>query len=104
MAKDEMDITGNIKLIERLKSQLLTSVADLHENLLSNEKAQERADILANITILTYVLGNRLGISNQSLDAKINGKLKLGVLDTQNSLHSDLATLYKHYERRKKTK
>ncbi len=105
MAKDEMDIAGSIKLIEGLKSQLLTSVADLHENLLGNgEEASQRGDILANLAILTYILANRLGITNQNLDAKINAKLKIGILDTQNSLYPDLAGLYKHYERRKKTK
>ncbi|HCJ57458.1 MAG TPA: hypothetical protein DHV55_08920, partial [Clostridiaceae bacterium] len=47
----ETDITRNIRIIEFLKSELLTSAASLHQILLKGSKASRDAllDILANL-------------------------------------------------------
>ena len=100
----DFDVTSNIKAIERIKSQLLSCVADLYDNMLNTEAtASQRSDILSDIIIFTYVLSARLGIPYQNLDSKALNKLKLGVLERESNLFTDLSHLYKHLENRKRT-
>jgi hypothetical protein len=79
----ETDITRNIRLIEFLKSELLTSVASLFQILLKGTKASRDAllDILANLILVTYLLGKRLGLSYGVIDSKIMDKIKIGMLE-----------------------
>jgi len=79
----ETDITRNIRIIEFLKSELLTSAASLHQILLKGSKASRDAllDILANLVMVTYILGKRLGLSYGVIDSKIMDKIKIGMLE-----------------------
>lgn len=96
-SRNELDITNNIKLIEMLKCRMLGGVSDLYANLADTAvDSKERADILADILIVTYLLSNRLGISPHSLNSKVISKLKLGLLEEDNSMYGDLANLLKH--------
>lgn len=92
------DITQSIKLVEKLKSELLTSVADLYSNMLSPND-DERVDIFADIIIFTYILANKLGINNNTIDAKIVNKLKLSILE-DNILYTELVGLLKHIDKK----
>lgn len=98
-----IDITKNIKIIEWLKSELLSSVASLFELLVKGIKGQQEAiaDILANIILVAYVLGRRLGINYSNLDMRIEDKIKLGVLEDHKveSWFGDLSALKKHMNR-----
>lgn len=100
---NSIDITKNIKIIEWLKSELLSSLASLFEILVKGIKGRQDAiaDILANIILVTYVLGRRLGINYTSLDMKIQDKIKLGVLEDHKveSWFGDLSSLKKHMDR-----
>lgn len=99
----DFDITKNVKLIEMLKSQLLAGVSDLYANLAySKSDISERNDIIADLLIITYLLANKLGLSYNTLDLKAINKLKLGVLEDDNDLHSDIAMLLKHMNRNQK--
>lgn len=99
-----IDITKNIKIIEWLKSELLSSVASLFEILLKGIKGSQETiiDILANIILVTYVLGKRLGISYNSLDRRIEDKIRLGVLEDHKieSWFGDLSSLKQHMDRK----
>ncbi len=101
-----IDITKNIKIIEWLKSELLSSVASLFELLVKGIKGQQEAiaDILANIILVAYVLGRRLGINYSNLDMRIEDKVKLGVLEDHKveSWFGDLSALKKHMNRNSK--
>lgn len=98
-----IDITKNIKLIEWLKSELLTALASLYELLVKGVKNSQEAvlDILANIILLTYLLGKRLGVSFENIDAKIESKLKLGVVEEHNieKWYGDLSDLMEYFKR-----
>lgn len=98
-----IDITKNIKIIEWLKSELLSSIASLFEILVKGVKGSQEVivDILANIILVTYVLGRRLGISYNSLDMKVEDKIRLGVLEDHKieSWFGDLSSLKKHIDR-----
>lgn len=98
-----IDITKNIKIIDWLKSELLSSVASLFEILVKGIKGQKDilTDVLANIILVTYVLGQRLGINYAKVDRKIEDKIKLGVLEDHKleSWFGDLSSLRRHLNR-----
>ena len=96
-AVQDFDIAKNVKLIEILKSQLLTNVADLYSNL-SGEgfNLEERENILSDLLIITYMLSNRLGFSHTCIDTKAIKKLRLSLLDEKQVMYTDMQTLVKH--------
>lgn len=83
MQNQETDITRNIRVIEFLKSELLTTVASLYQNLLKGTKVGQDIilDILANLVLVTYLLGKRLGIAYSLIDAKIMEKIRIGMIE-----------------------
>lgn len=71
MAREkEFDIAKNVRLIDWLKSELLTSVADLFKLLSSGIKGSQEAiaDCIASIILAAYLLGKRLGIQFEQID------------------------------------
>jgi len=98
-----IDVTKNIKIIEWLKSELLSSVATLYELLLKGVKGSQEGitDALANIVMVTYVLGKRLGIDYKLIDNKIEDKIRLGILEEHKieSWFGDLSELRKHLKK-----
>ncbi len=99
-AVQDFDIAKNIRLIEMLKSQLLTNIGDLYTNL-SNEEQDlaERGEILSDLLIITYMLSNRLGFSYGSIDLKAVKKLKFSILDERQAMHDDMLSLLRHLYR-----
>ncbi|HOA80609.1 MAG TPA: MazG-like family protein [Defluviitaleaceae bacterium] len=98
----EFDITRSLKIVEKLKSQLLCDVANLFSEMVESDENshEERGDLLANIIILTYLLSKKLGISYNTLDMKIYNKLKLGILENtdEQEWFADLTALMRHLE------
>ena len=77
------DITKNIRLVEWLKSEILTSVAELFRLLANGVRVSQDAlaDCLASIIIAAYLLGKRLGIPFTAIDSKIESKIRLGMIE-----------------------
>lgn len=95
----EFDITKNIKLIEKLKSDILSSVSSLYESMLKSKgDLGERTDKLADIIIFSYLLANRIGIDNKTLDAKIINKIRASILVENGILNNDAIALLKHID------
>ena len=98
----ELDITGRLKIVEKLKCQMLTDVAQLFSGLSeSNSQSNvERGDLLADIIILSYLLSKKLGIPYQQIDRRILNKIKLGLIesDPSDKWHQELAELLKHFD------
>lgn len=95
----EFDITKNIKLIEKLKSDILSSVSSLYEGMLKSKgDLEERTDKLADIIIYSYLLANRIGVDNKTLDAKIINKIRASILVENGMLNSDAIALLKHID------
>ncbi|HHV59476.1 MAG TPA: hypothetical protein GXX49_04125 [Clostridiaceae bacterium] len=97
----EIDITRNIKIIEWLKSELLTDVANLFKVLANGMKQEIHetvSETLSNIILICYLLGRRLGISYSSIEAKIENKIKLGLIEGSNAekYYGDLSELSRH--------
>jgi len=97
----DIDITRNIKIIEKLKSELLTDVANLFRVLVNGIKEELHdaiADALSNIILICYLLGRRLGVSYNSIELKIDSKIRLGLVenDDMEKYYGDLSELAKH--------
>jgi hypothetical protein len=102
---EEFDITGSIRIIEWLKTELLESVTSLFKILLKGARAGQDAilDCLAGIIILTYLLARRLGVEFSSVDMKVQNKLKVGIIeeDSIEKDHGDLTRLLGYIRERK---
>lgn len=97
----EIDITRNIKIIEWLKSELLTDIANLFKVLVNGMKEEVHetlSDTLSNIILISYLLGRRLGIHYNSIEIKIQNKIKLGLVEEHDveKYYGDLTELAKH--------
>lgn len=98
---NQLDITRNIKIIEWLKSELLTDVANLFKSLVNGvqeEVAETLTDTLANIILICYLLGRRFGINYRTIETKIENKIRLGLVENHDveKYYGDLSELSKH--------
>ncbi len=98
---NQLDITRNIKIIEWLKSELLTDIANLFKALVNGmreEVSDSLADTLANIILISYLLGKRLGIGYRTIETKIDNKIRLGLVENHDveKYYGDLSELAKH--------
>jgi len=98
-----IDITHNIKMIDWLKSELLTDIADLFKELVNGVREDTLdiiGDTLSNLILVSYLLAKRLGISYNTIDLKIESKLKLGIIEEHEleKRYGDLTELSRHLE------
>ncbi len=105
MQNQDTDITRNIRVIEFLKSELLTTVAALYQNLLKGTKVGQDMilDILANLVLVTYLLGKRLGIAYSLIDSKIMEKIRIGMIEEHETekWYGDLSDLNEYLRKHK---
>lgn len=86
MDNENIDILGNLKIMESYKTYLLSSIADLYATMAKGSRAnmEDIVDELSEITMLSYLLGKRLGINYSTIDEKMMKKLRIGVLEENN--------------------
>ena len=78
----EIDITKKIMNIEYLKSEMLTSVADIYKILsmgINPDLNMEIRDELSKVISISYILGRKIGVSYSDIDKKIAQTLKEGL-------------------------
>lgn len=97
----DIDITRNVKVIEWLKSQVLMDIAVLFKSLVSGVKEEVRdtiADSISNIIIVIYLLGKRLGITYNTIELKMEKKIRLGIIEQHDveKYYGDLSELARH--------
>lgn len=99
------DITKNVKIIEWIKNEILISVSNLFNLLFKGVKPIDNGfqNVIANIIMLSYLLGKRLGISFDEIDYKIKEKTKEGIKEEHSieTWFGDLSQLEKHIDNRK---
>lgn len=95
---DDIDITQNIKLVEKLKSELLASVSELYSQMLLSVDNNTRAETFADIIIFSYILADKLGINNNLVSSKAINKLKLNIVN-KNILYTQSVNLLRHMSR-----
>jgi len=69
------DVAKNIRVIEWLKADMLTSLSALFKSMIKGSESV-LLDALASLVISCYVLSRRLGINFTRLDLKIEAKLR----------------------------
>ena len=74
----ELDVAKNLKMVDWLKAELVDSVAELFKALLKSG-TDAVADALASIIIICYLLGQMVGVSLLSVDAKVKEKLRITI-------------------------
>lgn len=79
-SQQENVIARNIKVIEWLKADILSSLAALFKGMVKG-KEEIMLDSLAGIIVGCYVLGQRLGLPYSRLDLKMEAKLRQGIED-----------------------
>ncbi len=103
MSNQDTDITKNIRMIEFLKSELLTGVATLYQSLIKGTKVGQEVlvDALANLILVTYLLGKRLGLASAVIDSKIMEKIRIGMIEDHESekWYGDLSELSDYMNR-----
>jgi len=97
----DIDITRNIKIIEWLKSELVTDVANLFRILVNGIKEDVHeaiSDTISNLILVCYLLGRRLGVSYTAIEMKLENKIKLGLIENHDveKYYGDLAELSRH--------
>lgn len=99
----EIDIAKNLRTIEWLKTELIDAVAVLFKSLLK-KGSDATTDALSSIIIITYILGKRLGISFQNVDAEIKAKLNKQIKGEHEleEWYGDLSDLLKYMEGKKR--
>ncbi|MBM7856102.1 hypothetical protein JOC37_002527 [Desulfohalotomaculum tongense] len=77
---NDSGIAKNLRIIEWLKADILTSLSALFKAMVKGSE-ERLLDALASLVITSYILGRRLGINFSRLDLKIEHKLRQGIDD-----------------------
>ncbi|MFI3210059.1 MAG: MazG-like family protein [Peptostreptococcaceae bacterium] len=97
------DISKNVKILEWMKKELIMSVGDVFELMFRGVKPLDDAlqDTLANIIMITYLLGKRMGINFKDIDYRISEKSKQGIEQNHSieSWYGDFSNLKDHLDR-----
>ena len=98
----EIDIGTNIKLIEWLKVELISGVANVFKQL-PKSREDVVASSLATVMLTCYLLGKRLGISFAKLECAIERKARINAAEGHEIevWFNDLSTLVQHLESRR---
>ncbi|PRX31830.1 MazG-like nucleotide pyrophosphohydrolase family protein [Orenia metallireducens] len=97
----EGSITKNLKIIEWLKTEILSNVSLLFKLMIKQNEAK-LLEILTNIIMSTYLLAKRLGYSFDQLDRKLEKQLELNINDKHQieAWYGDLSELLGHLKDR----
>ncbi|MGL4850260.1 MAG: MazG-like family protein [Clostridium sp.] len=81
MRRKDLNIMGNVKIIEGLKAQLIKIIGDFYVLLTrgSNVAEESLIDCLSGGIIILYVLADKLGYSLSKVDDQIKEKLDIGI-------------------------
>lgn len=96
-------IAKNIRVIEWLKADILSSLAALFKAMVKGSE-ERLLDALASLLITTYVLGRRLGINFSRLDIKVESKLRQSIDENHEveRWYGDLSELLQYQTEKKK--
>lgn len=89
-----IDISKNIKAIERIKCEILKDTAALYTVLNDSDEDvyEDSTKALSKLIIDTCLLGKRLGIGPLALEGEVTNQLKYGILNEE-----DLEKEFKDY-------
>ncbi|HHV38261.1 MAG TPA: hypothetical protein GXX70_02055 [Tepidimicrobium sp.] len=95
--KRDLDIMRNLKTIEWLKSEVLSSVAALYGLLADGEydMKEDIEDLIANIILSSFLLSKRLGLDYKDVGSNLLDKIRLNLIEEHKieQWHGDLSEL-----------
>ena len=81
MAGMDLDVAKKIRMTQDLQCQMLSALSDFFMAMQQNASKADKTEILADMEILLYLMGERMGISRDGMDRKAASKLRLGLLE-----------------------
>jgi len=99
----EGGIAKNIKVIEWLKADLITSLSALFKSMLKGSE-ELLLDALSSMIVTCYILGRRLNINFSHLDMKVEAKIRQGIDDDHEveRWYGDLSALLNYLVEKKR--
>lgn len=93
----EIDIARNLKTVEWLKTELVSSVANLFKALVRGQE-EPILESLSNTIVATYLLGKRVGINFSKVDSKVENIIRMNIQEEHEveKWYGDLSNLL-HY-------
>ncbi|MFZ5645037.1 MAG: MazG-like family protein [Bacillota bacterium] len=100
---NEPDIAKNIRVVDWLKADLLSSISALYKGMLRGSE-ERLLDALSGIIVTCYVLGRRLGYNFSKIDVAVEAKLRKGIEDSHEveKWYGDLSLLLAYLVDRKR--
>lgn len=97
----DKSITKNLKVIEWLKTELLSNVSSLFKSMIKNQE-EKILTILANIVMAAYLLAKRLGYSFQQLNRRLEERLQDNIHAEHQieNWYGELSQLLEHFKKR----
>src|SRR5690606_29445469 len=82
MQNKDIDIIKNMRTIEWLKAQLLSSIASLYNTLANGEEytKENLEDLISNIILEALLLGKRLGLKYEDIEAALRENIKINLI------------------------
>lgn len=83
MKNKDVDIIKNMKTVEWLKAQLLSTVANLYTTLADGEEntKENLEDNISNLILESLLLGKRLGLSYESIKSTLRDNIQLNLIE-----------------------
>jgi len=83
MQNRDIDIIKNMRTIEWLKAQLLSSIANLYDALANGEEntKENLEDLISNIILEALLLGKRLGLKYEDIVSALKENIKINLIE-----------------------
>ncbi|GAB6168764.1 MazG-like family protein [Clostridium carnis] len=83
MKRDDLNIMANIKMIEKLKANLLCIIGEFYHLLTKGSNVAQDAilNCISGAILVLYVLAQKLGYSCQDVDDDMKVKLQNGIVE-----------------------
>ena len=105
MKNKDIDIIKNMKTVEWLKAQLLSTIANLYTTLANGEEntRENLEDIISNLILESLLLGKRLGLSYEGMESALRDNIKLNLIEEHKieRWYGDLSTLLEFIDNHK---
>lgn len=83
MENKDIDIIKNMRTVEWLKAQLLSTVSNLYSALANGEEntMENLEDLISNLVLESLLLGKRLGISYEGINSALKDNIKINLIE-----------------------
>ncbi len=102
MENKDIDIIKNMRTVEWLKAQLISTVADLYGTLANGElnTKENLQDVISNLILESLLLGKRLGLTYENMVLALKENIKMNLIEEHKieKSYGDLSILLKFIE------